>query len=264
MKTPLSSENPFLGSVRLEQAYIWERLSQLFRAQGPLRILDYGTHDGAMLHSISTSGILSASVGVDVNISALESLSDTAGSVTLQAVTKGEPLPFPDQSFDAVTLVGVLEHIHRQDLLLTELHRVLKTDGRLLVSVPGQHLFSFLDLGNLKFRYPKLHRRYYTYRHTEDDYIRRYIEGENGLIGDIELEKSWHEHFTKSRLSTLLSEACFIVVDDDGFGYFYRAIHNAYYLSPIFKKSLLKLMLRDMRSFEKAEIFLECQKKPST
>jgi len=117
-----------------------------------------------------------------------------------------------------------------------------------------------MDLGNLKFRFPELHRRYYTYRHTQEEYVRRYIDGENGLIGDIEKEKRWHEHFTKSRLRNLLAAVGFQLVDADGFGYFFRAIHNMYYLSPVAKKSLYNLMMRDMHSFEKAEIFVECRK----
>ena len=263
MKTFLSLENPFLHSIRLEQAYVWERLLILSRSRGPLRILDYGTYDGAMLQSLAPSGFIREAVGVDVNADALNSRPMGCDLVTLHAVLKGKPLPFPDHSFDVVTLIGVLEHIHRQDLILAELHRVLKKDGRLLVSVPGKHTFSFLDLGNLKFRFPRTHRCYYTLRHGQQDYIRRYVNGENGLIGDIEAEKRWHEHFSQSGLAELLANADFRILDEDGFGKYFRVIHNFHYLSPIFKRQLHSLMLRDMQKFEGAEIFVECEKSRS-
>lgn len=263
VKTLISAGNPFLQSVRLEQAYVWERLCQLSQERGPLKILDYGTHDGAMLETISSTGVVGQSVGVDVNVAALESRIGESGSVVLHAVAKGDPLPYQNESFDAVTLIGVLEHIHKQDKLLSELHRVLKADGVLIVSVPGQHLFSFLDLGNFKFRFPRLHRWHYTRTHGLQDYNSRYVDGKNGLIGDIETEKRWHEHFTFVRLKRLLSGSGFVVLDADGYGYFYRVIHNVYWLSPVFKKHLRSLMIRDMQAFQKAEIFVECAKTPS-
>jgi SAM-dependent methyltransferase len=46
------------------------------------------------------------------------------------------PLPFPDRTFDSVLLTEVLEHVRQPDLLLAEIHRVLRTDGRLVLSVP--------------------------------------------------------------------------------------------------------------------------------
>lgn len=260
MKTPLSQSNPFNQTVRLEQAYVWERLNKLFIKKGPLRILDYGTYDGQMLQIIANTGIIDSAIGVDVNVSAIESTPLQNSLVTLQVVSKGKPLPFPDECFDVVTLVGVLEHIHRQDLVLAELNRVLSNDGKLLISVPRQHLFSFLDLGNLKFRFPRIHRKYFIYRNSEEDYIRRYVEGQNGLIGDVEIEKHWHEHFTQNKLEALLAEAGFMVLKQDGFGYFFRVFHNLHHLSPIFKKALHNLMLRDMFAFEKSELFVECEK----
>jgi len=260
VETALSAENPFIETRRFEQGYAWERLRELSGARGPLRVLDYGTHDGNMLRRSTASGIVSSAVGVDVNVDALKSLTVDKDHVTLLPVVKGQALPFPDCSFDAITLIGVLEHVHKQEQLLDDLYRVLKHDGRLIVSVPGQHMFSFLDLGNLKFRFPRIHRWYYTRRHSEHDYVQRYIEGRNGLIGDIEVEKGWHEHFTRVGLKQLLQASGFEVTDEDGFGYFFRIIHNAHWASPIFKRQLSDLMRRDMLAFSHAEIFVECAK----
>jgi len=213
-----------------------------------------------MLFEISKSGIARTAVGVDVNVAAVSSLEQTDDHVALLSIPKGGKLPFPASSFDVVCLIGVLEHVHRQDLLLSELWRVLADEGRLIVSVPGRHIFSFLDLGNLKFRFPRLHRWYYTRKHSMEDYQMRYVDGVNGLIGDIEIEKSWHEHFTLERLKLLLADNGFELQESDGFGYFMRPIHNLWALSPIMKKPLYRLMLLDMRVFNRAEIFVECAK----
>jgi len=45
--------------------------------------------------------------------------------------------PFEDAEFDSVILDNVLEHILRPEETLSEVNRVLKLNGRLLVGVPG-------------------------------------------------------------------------------------------------------------------------------
>lgn len=72
----------------------------------------------------------------------------TAGSVT--------QLPFPDEHFDMVCALDVLEHVDDDSLAMQELKRVMKTGGTLVVTVPAfRFLWSRHDLVNH-------HRRRYT------------------------------------------------------------------------------------------------------
>jgi len=48
----------------------------------------------------------------------------------------GEKFPFPDHEFDSVIINEVLEHIFNPDTFLTEVYRVLKNQGKLLITVP--------------------------------------------------------------------------------------------------------------------------------
>lgn len=48
---------------------------------------------------------------------------------------------YPDDYFDYVSLIHVLEHTHDPMLTLREVHRVLKPDGLLVVGVPNFHSF---------------------------------------------------------------------------------------------------------------------------
>jgi SAM-dependent methyltransferase len=48
------------------------------------------------------------------------------------------PFPFRDGTFDAVLFLDVIEHIHPRVAVLREIHRVLRDDGRLLVSAPNR------------------------------------------------------------------------------------------------------------------------------
>lgn len=45
-------------------------------------------------------------------------------------------LPFADNSFDHIICSEVLEHIHEYELVLIEIHRILKPGGTLNISVP--------------------------------------------------------------------------------------------------------------------------------
>ena len=50
-------------------------------------------------------------------------------------VLAGTALPFKEKSFDAVVILGHLEDIPADDAFIEECHRVLKTDGRLVLNV---------------------------------------------------------------------------------------------------------------------------------
>src|SRR5262249_57796483 len=60
------------------------------------------------------------------------------GNVRLLAWDITTPFPFPDAHFDAVLFLDVIEHIHPRVAVLGEIRRVLKPEGRLLVSGPNR------------------------------------------------------------------------------------------------------------------------------
>src|SRR5260370_20270484 len=59
-------------------------------------------------------------------------------NVRLLAWDLTRSFPFPDASFDAVLFLDVIEHLHPRVQVLTEIRRVLKPPGRLLVSGPNR------------------------------------------------------------------------------------------------------------------------------
>jgi SAM-dependent methyltransferase len=61
---------------------------------------------------------------------------------------KLEQRPFPENSFDAVTMGAVLEHVFNPEALLKEINRVLRPGGILWLDVPNEAGFFYL-LGNL-------------------------------------------------------------------------------------------------------------------
>lgn len=54
----------------------------------------------------------------------------------------GKKIPFEDESFDAIFSGEVFEHIFNLEEMLEELHRVLKKEGKMLITIPfmwGEH-----------------------------------------------------------------------------------------------------------------------------
>jgi len=254
MKKVLNAENPF-GLDRY--GFLWETLF-LLNKKG--RHLDYGTNDGTTLKKLSMSGVIKEGVGVDLNISAINSANVTQENISLIAIKKGARLPFEDNSFDTISILDVIEHIYDQKSVLLELNRLLKTNGKIIITVPRKHIFSFLDLGNYKFIFPRLHKIMYQLKNSKELYHKRYIKCENGLFGDIEKEKMWHQHFSNKELSTLLKECGFTPIDFDGSGLFVRPLSLFSILFPFTKPIICKIRAMDCKMFAHAHLFCLAKK----
>jgi SAM-dependent methyltransferase len=121
------------------------------------RILDVGCGTGANLLMLSKYG---EAEGVDVSEDALAFCRERGlDQVRLGA---GEELPYEDGTFDLVTALDVVEHMDDDLAGLSEMQRVLRPGGRVLIFVPT---FMFLwglqdDVSNHRRRYrlPELRR----------------------------------------------------------------------------------------------------------
>ncbi|OHB60621.1 MAG: hypothetical protein A2168_00325 [Planctomycetes bacterium RBG_13_50_24] len=254
MHTKVSPDNPYRYN---RWCFAWEYVPSHASAH-----LDFGCNKGEFLNSLKDKNI-GRLVGVDVSEEAVKQGQALFPKLEIIKIQQAGRLPFDDASFDSITILDVLEHIYEQAELLTELNRLLKNKGRLIVTVPGRHLFSFLDMGNFKFRFPRLHRWYYCLMHSREDYEYRYVSNPEGLIGDVSKQKGWHEHFSRSKLQKLLSDAGFRVIDFDGAGLFGRLIGNAAYffkwLKPV-HRALAGLQRLDSRLFESTHLFCVAEK----
>jgi methionine biosynthesis protein MetW len=96
-------------------------------------ILEVGCGDGRFGRLLSAQGV--SYRGLDVSAEAVE-VCRTSG-LQAQMHDLNEPLRYDDDLFDAVIAFEVLEHLFRPDRALSELHRVVRSGGVILGSVPN-------------------------------------------------------------------------------------------------------------------------------
>ena len=117
---------------------LWKRYAVLQAGLRPgMKVLDVagGTADltRLFLKQVGESGQV---VLTDINFSMLREGRDRMLNEGRQAPTAqcdGERLPFPDNTFDCVSVAFGLRNMTHKDQALKEMHRVLKPGGRLLV-----------------------------------------------------------------------------------------------------------------------------------
>ncbi|MGH9941422.1 MAG: class I SAM-dependent methyltransferase [Pyrinomonadaceae bacterium] len=124
----------FAGRRRILESFLAGIVSGAANGNGAqrLRILDVGCGTGANLEMLDKFG---EAEGVDVSEEALA----FCRARGLDRVTLGEAerLPYPDQTFDLVTALDVVEHLDDDVSGLREMQRVLRPGGRALLFVPA-------------------------------------------------------------------------------------------------------------------------------
>ena len=118
---------------------------------GPGRLLDVGSGRGDVLVAARAAGW--EATGIDLSPSFADYAERRSGARVMR-----EPIDrcgFADESFDAVILAAVLEHLYDPDATVREVARVLRPGGAFFVDVPNEAGLYF-RLGNL---YQKLRGR---------------------------------------------------------------------------------------------------------
>lgn len=123
------------GGFRNNESYYRWVLDALDTKPGQ-SLLDVACGLGDLLHYASQSGLRCS--GVDLSPVALRQAKERAPTASV-SVGNGQHLPFADESFDIVTLLGSLEHFLDPGTGLLEIRRVLRWGGRALVVVPNSY-----------------------------------------------------------------------------------------------------------------------------
>ena len=119
---------------RLNQSFLESIRGQLFSDWIGInkKVLDLGGRDGTLTkHFIEKNNVTLA----DIDENALEYAKRNYKVETMR-VDLNLSLPFKDNSFDVVVMAEVLEHLPYPNITLSEIKRVLKTNGRFIGNLP--------------------------------------------------------------------------------------------------------------------------------
>ncbi|MEO1590767.1 MAG: class I SAM-dependent methyltransferase [Cyanobacteria bacterium J06632_22] len=116
-------------------------------------ILDAGCGDGYLLYAVHLRCPNSRLFGVDDNDLGVQLAQEKFIENNCPAKFQSASiysLPFPDESFDVVLNADVIEHLDQPDAALQEMARVLKPNGRLLMSTPNRKPEGKWDIYHVK------------------------------------------------------------------------------------------------------------------
>jgi len=119
-----------------------------YRSFAGASVLDMGAGTGGLLPACQQRGA-SRLVGVEVSseLHALAKLRLVDTGIE-SVLTNGMGVPLPDNSFDVIVSLHVLEHTQSPSIYLAEIVRMLKSDGIVLLACPNR-LWSHEPHGNL-------------------------------------------------------------------------------------------------------------------
>lgn len=159
------------------------------------RLLDIGCSKGYGTNILSLKS--QNSYGVDINAEYIEEARVSYPQINFENCSAGS-MPYSNEYFNAIVLSEVLEHVSDEYSVLNEIHRVLKNNGTLILTVPHKGLFSFMDIVNYVYFAGKYFRpifkllfRMLSKRDFESIYQRF---------------KNKHRHYSLKDLLTLLDE----------------------------------------------------------
>jgi 2-polyprenyl-3-methyl-5-hydroxy-6-metoxy-1,4-benzoquinol methylase len=108
------------------------------------RVLDLGCGEGRFAAELARAG--ASVLGVDVAEEPLRRARRLHGELELHVVPEAGPWPLEDSSFDVVWAGEVIEHVLDTAAWLSEVRRVLRSGGRLLLSTPAHGRVRLLRL----------------------------------------------------------------------------------------------------------------------
>lgn len=133
---------------------------RLINAARPASVIDIGCGTGPLVEELVRRGVRAS--GLDSSPAVLEAARSRTPNASFYLGTV-ESIPLPDESFDAATLIEVIEHLDDQRLTaaMTEARRILRIGGTLMITTPNAE-----DLTASSRQCPDCGAEFHTYQHV--------------------------------------------------------------------------------------------------
>jgi len=143
------SKSNYLNYEKLDPPKLFEGILYFVRKHDIKvnKVLDVGCAFGFLLKELSS--FFDELHGFDISEFAIKKARKVVPEASLQIHSLEDPLPYPDNSFDCITAVDVLEHTKNFEKSFEKIVPKLKKGGYLIVSTPledwPRRYFGFLD-----------------------------------------------------------------------------------------------------------------------
>lgn len=174
----------------------WPYLARFIPREKNIAILDYGCGRGEAIYEMQKVSPYARYMGIDVSNYAIEAAQQRIPSGTFLSVSDGERFLLDDNSIDFVFSSEVIEHVYDTEHAASELARVLKKGGKMLITTPFHGFIKNLFITTFAFD--------------------RHFDPTGGHV----------RFFTKRSLESLLERHGFRVLECDYFGRFYPLSHS--------------------------------------
>lgn len=135
------SKNPIIKKLFLRRINVAVKLADAtVKNQNNASIIDIGCGEGMLLKLLRKEYPSLAMTGIDIEPTVLTLQDKVQADIRVMSVTD---MKFPDKSFDVAFCLDTLEHIPQKELEsgVSEIKRILKTNGKLITSLPTETAF---------------------------------------------------------------------------------------------------------------------------
>jgi SAM-dependent methyltransferase len=119
---------PFTSYPSIFTGYLFKK----YKINNGALLLDLGCGRGEFLNGFIDMGV--DGHGVDFTDAAIKACPK---AIIKQADIENDGLPYPDNYFDVVFSMSVIEHFHNPDILIKEVYRCLKPGGLAIIMAPS-------------------------------------------------------------------------------------------------------------------------------
>ncbi len=178
--TLFESKNPIL---RILEKNRLKKILKLANLKTNEKVLDLGCGEGYLISLMSEDISI---VGVDISKTALkkaENITKNKNNVKLE-FGNAYKTNYPDKYFDKITCSEMLEHIPEPKKAIVEIHRLIKDDGLVVISVPDEKriktIMKFINLFKLnKFLHAAREKEEYDWhlQFSNKKFIKEIIKG---------------------------------------------------------------------------------------
>lgn len=114
----------------------WPKLRKFIPIENNIIIVDFGCGNGKILSEIKKINSKAKLIGLDVSITALEQAKKDFPEIEFYKITDGGKFPFNDETIDFIFSSEVIEHIYDTENAFSEIARILKPGGKILLTTP--------------------------------------------------------------------------------------------------------------------------------